>query len=141
MAPRGIVAASTASTFGEQLAAQHVGGAAKILPVTFLVIVATVALYGLTAVPVARRLDVTRPARCWSAAIRGSSTSAAFRHGSGARITTQPAGHPIPPGADVLFLITPDGTLTPPADHPPASEPTGTLVLLGPAPATGGLPA
>ena len=63
MAPRGIVAASTASTFGEQLAAQHVGGAAKILPVTFLVIVATVALYGLTAVPVARRLDVTRPAR------------------------------------------------------------------------------
>ena len=33
------------------------------MPVTFLVIVATVALYGLTAVPVARRLGVTRPAR------------------------------------------------------------------------------
>ena len=63
MAPRGIVAAATASTFGTQLAAHHVGGAAKILPVTFLVIVATVALYGLTAVPVARRLHVTRPAR------------------------------------------------------------------------------
>jgi NhaP-type Na+/H+ or K+/H+ antiporter len=63
MAPRGIVAAATASTFGAQLAASHVGGAAKILPVTFLVIVATVALYGLTAVPVARRLGVTRPAR------------------------------------------------------------------------------
>jgi NhaP-type Na+/H+ or K+/H+ antiporter len=63
MAPRGIVAAATASTFGTGLAAQHIGGAAKILPVTFLVIVATVALYGLTAVPVARRLGVTRPAR------------------------------------------------------------------------------
>src|SRR6516162_815142 len=63
MAPRGIVAAATASTFGATLAAAHVGGAAKILPVAFLVIVATVALYGLTAVPVARRLGVTRPAR------------------------------------------------------------------------------
>ena len=63
MAPRGIVAAATASTFGAKLAANHVGGASKILPVTFLVIVATVALYGLTAVPVARRLGVTRPAR------------------------------------------------------------------------------
>jgi hypothetical protein len=63
MAPRGIVAAATASTFGTELAAHHVGGASKILPVTFLVIVATVALYGLTAVPVARWLGVTRPAR------------------------------------------------------------------------------
>ena len=63
MAPRGIVAAATASTFAAPLAAAHVGGASKILPVTFLVIVATVALYGLTAVPVARRLGVTRPAR------------------------------------------------------------------------------
>jgi NhaP-type Na+/H+ or K+/H+ antiporter len=63
MAPRGIVAAATASTFGAELAAHHVGGASKILPVAFLVIVATVALYGLTAVPVARWLGVTRPAR------------------------------------------------------------------------------
>ena len=63
MAPRGIVAAATASTFGAGLASHNVGGAAKILPVTFLVIVATVAIYGLTAVPVARRLHVTRPAR------------------------------------------------------------------------------
>ena len=63
MAPRGIVAAATATTFGATLAASGVGGASKILPVTFLVIVATVAVYGLTAVPVARRLGVTRPAR------------------------------------------------------------------------------
>ncbi|HEU0239649.1 MAG TPA: cation:proton antiporter [Micromonosporaceae bacterium] len=63
MAPRGIVAAATASTFGAELANNHVTGASKILPVTFLVIVATVALYGLTAGTVARRLGVTRPAR------------------------------------------------------------------------------
>ena len=62
MAPRGIVAAATASTFSTGLAAHHVRDATKILPATFLVIVVTVALYGLTAVPVARRLGVTRPA-------------------------------------------------------------------------------
>ena len=63
MAPRGIVAAATASTFSAALVSENIGGAAKILPVTFLVIVVTVAVYGLTAVPVARRLGVTRPAR------------------------------------------------------------------------------
>jgi NhaP-type Na+/H+ or K+/H+ antiporter len=62
MAPRGIVAAATASTFGAALAAHHIDGASKILPVTFLVIFATVALYGLTAESVARRLGVTRSA-------------------------------------------------------------------------------
>ena len=63
MAPRGIVAAATASTFTAGLVAKGIGGAAKILPVTFVVIVATVTVYGLTAVPVARRLRVSRPAR------------------------------------------------------------------------------
>lgn len=63
MAPRGIVAAATASTFSAELAAHHVAGAERILPATFVVIVATVMLYGLTAFPVARRLDVLRPAR------------------------------------------------------------------------------
>ena len=63
MAPRGIVAAATASTFSAGLAADGIGGASKVLPVTFLVIVATVALYGLTAAPVARKLGVTRPER------------------------------------------------------------------------------
>jgi NhaP-type Na+/H+ or K+/H+ antiporter len=63
MAPRGIVAAATASTFGTALAAKGIGGASKILPATFLVIVATVTLYGLTATPVARRLRVSRPDR------------------------------------------------------------------------------
>jgi len=45
------------------MAPRGIGGASKILPVTFLVIVGTVTLYGLTAGPVARRLGVTRPAR------------------------------------------------------------------------------
>jgi len=63
MAPRGIVAAVTASTFSAGLVSQHIQGASKILPATFLVIVITVTVYGLTAVPAARRLGVTRPAR------------------------------------------------------------------------------
>ena len=63
MAPRGIVAAASASTFSAGLVKHGIGGASKILPVTFLVIVATVTLYGLTAAPVARRLGVTRPDR------------------------------------------------------------------------------
>ncbi|GAA3954290.1 hypothetical protein GCM10023085_40980 [Actinomadura viridis] len=60
MDPCGIVAAATASTFSTQLATQGIGGASKILPVTFLVIVATATLYGLTATPVARRLHVVQ---------------------------------------------------------------------------------
>ena len=63
MAPRGIVAAATASTFSGPLVAGGIDGASKILPATFVVIVATVTLYGLTASPVARRLGVTRPSR------------------------------------------------------------------------------
>jgi hypothetical protein len=63
MAPRGIVAAATASTFAAGLVAKGIGGAARILPVTFVVIVATVTLYGLTAMPAARRLHVGRPSR------------------------------------------------------------------------------
>ena len=63
MAPRGIVAAATASTFTAGLVAKGIGGAAKILPATFVVIVATVTLYALTAAPAARLLRVGRPAR------------------------------------------------------------------------------
>jgi hypothetical protein len=63
MAPRGIVAAATASTFSAGLVDKGIGGATKILPASFVVIVATVTLYGLTASPVARRLGVVRPSR------------------------------------------------------------------------------
>ena len=241
MAPRGIVAAATASTFGGVLAAHHVGGASKILPVAFLVIVATVAVYGLTAVPVARRLGVTRPARSrpllvggdpwvidlarafrtsglevlmWAPSddqrtqieqaglqlapgeqltsavsqgaelegvtaillltdedhynalaattLAGSSGASVYRlapsngvppytpgealfapalngpavtarYSSGSRITTQPASAPAQPGTDVMFLITPEGVLTPTiTSRPPASKPDDTLILLAP---------
>jgi NhaP-type Na+/H+ or K+/H+ antiporter len=251
MAPRGIVAAATASTFGAGLASHNVGGAAKILPVTFLVIVATVAIYGLTAVPVARRLHVTRPARTrpllvggdpwvidlaralrsaglevvmWAgsddqreqitqaglelmpgellAAATGegaelegitavllltdeddfnalastllaaspetrvyrlaprhpthgvvapfSSGDTVFaptltrqdiatRHGTGARLLTQPADGSLPPGADLLFLIGPEGALHPAITSRPATpRPGDTLVLLGPGQAVEG---
>lgn len=243
MAPRGIVAAATASTFGTQLAAAHIGGAAKILPVTFLVIVATVTIYGLTAVPVARRLGVTRPARArpllvggdpwvidlactlrgagldvimWAAsaeqrdqitgaglelapgellasATAGSAELAgitvillftdeddfnalaatvlagneqatvyrlaprqpshgvvapysgaetvfaptltrydiAQRHGAGARTVTMPANGSVPPGADLLFLVGPDGSLRPATTARQLSpQADDTLVLL-----------
>jgi NhaP-type Na+/H+ or K+/H+ antiporter len=58
LAPRGIVAAATASAFGPTLARAGVGGAGKILPVAFIAIFGTVAVYGLTAAPLARRLGL-----------------------------------------------------------------------------------
>ena len=58
LAPRGIVAAATASAFGLQLTQAGVSGAEDILPVVFIVIFATVVLYGLTATHLARFLDI-----------------------------------------------------------------------------------
>ena len=58
MAPRGIVAAATASAFGLSLTQAGVSGAGQILPIAFVVIFGTVVLYGLTAAPVARVLGV-----------------------------------------------------------------------------------
>jgi NhaP-type Na+/H+ or K+/H+ antiporter len=58
MDPRGIVAASTASTFSVPLVALGLGGANRLLPVTFLVIVGTVAIYGLSATPLAKALGL-----------------------------------------------------------------------------------
>jgi NhaP-type Na+/H+ or K+/H+ antiporter len=58
MAPRGIVAGATASAFSLQLQQQHVRGAEQILPIVFVVIFATVVLYGLTAPVLARLLGV-----------------------------------------------------------------------------------
>jgi NhaP-type Na+/H+ or K+/H+ antiporter len=58
MAPRGIVAGASASAFALQLSQLGIAGAGDILPVVFVAIFGTVVLYGLTAVPVARRLGV-----------------------------------------------------------------------------------
>lgn len=54
MAPRGIVAAAVASVFAIRLGFDG----AYIVPATFLVIVGTVVVYGLTAFPLARRLGL-----------------------------------------------------------------------------------
>ena len=58
MDPRGIVAASTAANFSAPLIALGLVGADKLLPATFLVIVGTVAIYGLSATPLAKALGL-----------------------------------------------------------------------------------
>lgn len=58
MAPRGIVAASTAASFSAALVALGVPDSEVLLPVTFLVIVGTVVFYSATAVPMAALLGL-----------------------------------------------------------------------------------
>ena len=58
MHPRGIIAASTAASFAPPLVALGLGGADKLLPGTFLVIVGTAAVYGLGAAPLTRALGL-----------------------------------------------------------------------------------
>lgn len=60
MAPRGIVAAAVSSFFAIRLAGQP--GADLLVPVTFLTILVTVALYSIIARPVAKALQVTQSA-------------------------------------------------------------------------------
>jgi NhaP-type Na+/H+ or K+/H+ antiporter len=61
MDPRGIVAASTAANFSAPLIALGLVGANKLLAATFLVIVGTVAIYGLSATPLAGALGLREP--------------------------------------------------------------------------------
>jgi len=58
MAPRGIVAAAVASVFEPRLEQVGYRDAHLLVPITFLVIIGTVAIYGLTSPLVARRLGV-----------------------------------------------------------------------------------
>jgi NhaP-type Na+/H+ or K+/H+ antiporter len=60
MAPRGIVAASVASLFALRLEQLGVANANVLVTYTFLVVIATVALYGLTAAHAARALGLAR---------------------------------------------------------------------------------
>jgi NhaP-type Na+/H+ or K+/H+ antiporter len=57
MAPRGVVAAAVAGLFAARLAG-IAPGAERLVPLAFLVILSTVAIYGLTAGPLARRLGL-----------------------------------------------------------------------------------
>ena len=61
MAPRGIVAAAVSAIFGLSLTELGIPDAEKLAPLTFLVIIGMVTLYGLTAAPVARLLGVALP--------------------------------------------------------------------------------
>ena len=61
MAPRGIVAAAVASLFAFELTDIFPQEAQALVPIVFLVIVGTVAIYGLTAAPLARWLDLAEP--------------------------------------------------------------------------------
>ena len=58
MAPRGIVAAAVASLFAIRLEEAGMAGASQLVALTFLVILVTVAVYGLTAAPLARHLGL-----------------------------------------------------------------------------------
>ncbi len=67
LAPRGIVAAAVASVFALEIVEAGGGNEAfiqdarQLVPLTFLVIVGTVAVYGLTAAPLARLLKIAEP--------------------------------------------------------------------------------
>lgn len=61
MAPRGIVAAAIASVFALKLVEQGYAQAEIMVPLTFMVIIGTVALYGLGSAPVAVLLGIARP--------------------------------------------------------------------------------
>lgn len=61
MAPRGVVAASIASLFAIELVKGGYEQAGQLVPIVFIIIISTVAIYGLTANRVARWLDVAKP--------------------------------------------------------------------------------
>ena len=58
MAPRGIVAAAVASVFGLFLSEQGLTQAEMLAPITFFIVAGTVAIYSLTAGPLARYLQL-----------------------------------------------------------------------------------
>src|SRR3954447_20363854 len=74
MHPRGIIAASTAASFAPPLVALGLAGADKLLPVTFLVIVGTAAVYGLGAAPLTRALGLSDRSRAIGSHGRGGSS-------------------------------------------------------------------
>jgi len=61
MAPRGIVAAAVSALFALRLEERGIAGADALVPLTFLLIIGTVVLYGATARPLARALGVADP--------------------------------------------------------------------------------
>jgi len=62
MAPRGIVAAAISAVFALRLEQEGYAEAEQLVPYTFIVIIATVTIYGLSASPVAKLLGVAKAA-------------------------------------------------------------------------------
>ncbi len=88
LAPRGIVAAAVASIFSLRLQEAGFEQAGSIVPITFLVIVATVSVYGLTARPLAQKLKLAEAtpqgflilgAHSWCRTLAGRLQSLGFR--------------------------------------------------------------
>lgn len=61
MAPRGIVAAAVASIFSIELIHHGYDDGKLLVPIMFLVIIATILIYGLSAIPLARILKLSDP--------------------------------------------------------------------------------
>ncbi|MFI5323896.1 MAG: NAD-binding protein, partial [Thermodesulfobacteriota bacterium] len=90
MAPRGIVAAAVSSVFALKLAQAGFSQAEYLVNITFLVITASVTVYGITAYPLAKHLGIARPnpqgililgAHSWARSI------AKFLQGEGFQVT------------------------------------------------------
>ena len=88
LAPRGIVAASVAALFSFRLEAVYPAESQALVPIIFLVIVGTVAVYGLTISPLARWLGLAQPdpqglvvigAHEWARRIAKATQEAGFR--------------------------------------------------------------
>ncbi len=66
MAPRGIVAAAISSLFAIELFREGIKGSEQIVPLVFFVIIVTISVYGLSAIPLAKWLGIanTNPQGC-----------------------------------------------------------------------------
>jgi hypothetical protein len=61
MAPRGIVAAAITSLFAFELGKSGIENAESLVPTMFMVIIGTIAIYGLSALPLAKWLKIASP--------------------------------------------------------------------------------
>ncbi|MGB2852243.1 MAG: cation:proton antiporter, partial [Solirubrobacterales bacterium] len=124
MAPRGIVAAATSSTFALGLTQAKVDGAEKLIPITFVVIVAAALLYGLSGAPVAKALGVSSTGPGGVLIIGGSRVARAIGHALQDRGVTAVmwiAGHDLSKAArdEGLTVYAGDPTAADSADPPP----------------------
>ncbi|MDK3016340.1 cation:proton antiporter [Pseudodonghicola flavimaris] len=76
--PRGVVLVAVAGLFGERLVALGLEDAARIAPLAFVIVAATVVLHGFTLAPVARLLGLTAKGRAGVILVGGSGFSTAL---------------------------------------------------------------